>query len=410
MRAAALLCALAAFAPAQDEAAADPQTEAERLFTVATSGSPRIRYQAALRLASLGESGAALVRAQLDQPDGYLALGPALYEALPEFHDPALRAALWSTLADDRNPWRPAAARALAKSPTLDEAARFQGLTRDRVSAVRAEAITGVSAGEASHAIHALTPLLADANGRVRRRAAAALSHLDQHTALAYLVEDLRRDDTWFNMRLGRIARAEAAQALSKLLGREALDAYTAREAPDTPANTAAIRAIAARCRERAGDTWPELPTIARAPGTLINEIIGIELRSCRYGEHLLRWTADDRLVLGEGDTHSFPLPAGSAARLLAHAKTALKSLGDARIHGDPGCDLERYHIRLPGAARAITIQLTKGPDAVPDLRPEALQALAAAMIESTSQTDNGERYARLIALTFEGLGGPLPD
>jgi len=58
MRAAALLCALATIAPAQDEG--DPQAEAERLYTAATSGSPRIRYQAALRLAQLGETGAAI--------------------------------------------------------------------------------------------------------------------------------------------------------------------------------------------------------------------------------------------------------------------------------------------------------------------------------------------------------------
>ena len=78
MRAAALLCALAALAPAQDEG--DPRAEAERLLDVATSGSPRIRFQAALRLAALGETGSSLVRAQIERDRGYLGLGPALYE------------------------------------------------------------------------------------------------------------------------------------------------------------------------------------------------------------------------------------------------------------------------------------------------------------------------------------------
>jgi hypothetical protein len=408
MRAAALLCALATLAPAQDEG--DPQAEAERLYTAATSGSPRIRYQAALRLAQLGETGAAIVRAQLEADEGYLALGPALYEALAQFDDQRMRAELWESLLDDQNPWRPAGARALAKNPDPDEAARFEELTRDRISAVRAEAISAVAAADAAHAIHTLTPLLADTNGRVRRRAAAALAHLDQHHALAYLVEDLRRDDTWFGMRLGRIARAEAAQSLGQLLGLEALANYSARNAPDTPENAASIQSIEERCRELVGDHWPELPAIARAPGTLAGEVVGVELRSCRYGEFLLRWTDDDRLVIGEGNTHILPLPEGTTARLLQHAEAALKSLGNARFYGDPGCDLERYHIKLPGATRATTVQLTKGPDPIADLRPAALQALAAAMIESTSQTDNGERFAALIALTFEGLGGPLPD
>ena len=65
MRAAALLCALAAVAPLQDDG--DPAAEAERLFEIATEGSPRVRSQASLRLAALGETGAALVLARLER-------------------------------------------------------------------------------------------------------------------------------------------------------------------------------------------------------------------------------------------------------------------------------------------------------------------------------------------------------
>ena len=408
MRAAALLCALAALAPAQDEG--DPRAEAERLLDVAISGSPRVRFQAALRLAALGETGSSLVRAQLERDRGYLELGPALYEALVEFDDLRLRAAVWESLEDKQNPWRPAGARALAKHPRSEEAARFERLLTDRISAVRAEAIAGVSAGDAGHAIHALTPLLKDSNGRVRRRAAASLAHLGEHHALAWLVEDLRRDDSWFDMRLGRIARAEAAQALRQLLGREALAGYSTRNGPDTPENAAAILAVEARCRELAGDTWSEVSAIARAPETLPNEVIGVELRSCRYGEFLLRWTSDDRLVIGEGVMHILSLPEGTTARLAAHAETALKALGDDRSYGAPGCDLERYHIKLPGSTRSTTVQLTKGPETVLDLRPAALHPLAGAMIESISKTDNDEGEAAILTAAFEALGGPLPD
>jgi len=408
MRAAALLFALTAFAPGQDDG--DPRAEAVRLFEVATTGSPRVRYQAALRLASLGETGAAIVHEQLEGDGGYLSLGPALYEALVEFEDPRLRTAVWESLDEAENPWRPAGARALAKRPGDDEGERFRGLLGDRISAVRAEAIAGIAAGDVGHAVHALTPLLGDENGRVRRRSAASLAGLGEHHALAWLIEDLRRDDSWFDMRLGRIARAEAAQALRKLLGREALVGYSTRNAPDTPENAATIQAVEARCRELAGEDWPELPDIARAPGTIANEVIGVELRSCRFGEHLLRWTADDRLVIGEGDTHILHLPEGTTARLAARATSALEALGEDLYYGDPGCDLERYHIRLPGSARATTVQLTKGPAAVPDLRPSALHALAEAMIESAGMTDNGQRFSGLLGATFEALGGPLPD
>jgi len=408
MRAAALLCALAALVPAQDDG--DPRAEAERLYEVAISGSPRVRFQAALRLAALGETGSSIVRAQLERDRGYLELGPALYEALVEFDDSRLRTAVWESLEDKQNPWRPAGARALAKNPSAEESARFTTLTRDWISAVRAEAVAGVAAGDMSHAIHTLTPLLEDSNGRVRRRAATSLAHLGEHHALAWLVEDLRRDDSWFDMRLGRIARAEAAQALRQLLGREALAGYSTRNGPDTPENAAAIQAMEARCRELAGDAWPELPAIARAPGALPDAVVGVELRSCRHGEYLLRWTSDNRLVIGEGDAHILHLPEGATARLTALAEAALSALGDDLSRGDPGCDLERYHIKLPGSARSTTVQLTKGPETVPNLRPSALHPLAEAMIESAGTTDKGRLFAGQLGATFEALGGPLPD
>ena len=55
-------------------------------------------------------------------------------------------------------------------------------------------------------------------------------------------------------------------------------------------------------------------------------------------------------------------------------------------------------------------MQLTKGPDAVPDLRPAALHPLAEAMIKSAGMGGLGDSWDRRVELTFEGLGGPLPD
>jgi hypothetical protein len=211
-------------------------------------------------------------------------------------------------------------------------------------------------------------------------------------------------------MRLGRIARAEAAQALSALLGKDALGQYSSRKSPDSKENVAALAVLEKHCKELAGDAWPTLPDIARAPGTVEGEVIGVELRSCRFGEHLLRWTADDRLVIGEGDKHILTLPKGATARLLAQAQKALESLGTERSFGDPGCDLERHHIRLPGEARSTVVQLSKGPAAVIDLRPAALDSLAAGMVASASTVDDGARFAALLTEVFEALGGSLSD
>ena len=88
----------------------------------------------------------------------------------------------------------------------------------------------------------------------------------------------------------------------------------------------------------------------------------------------------------------------------------ALEALGDDRSHGDPGCDLERYHIKLPESLRSTTIQLTKGPAAVPNLRPAALHPVAEAMIKSAGRVGIGNSWDRRVEVTFEALGGPLPD
>jgi hypothetical protein len=55
-------------------------------------------------------------------------------------------------------------------------------------------------------------------------------------------------------------------------------------------------------------------------------------------------------------------------------------------------------------------VQLTKGPEAVPNLRPSALHPLAEAMIKSAGTTDNGQFFAGQLEATFEALGGLLPD
>ncbi len=408
MRAAALLLALTTTAPLQDEG--DPAAEARRLLEVATEGSPRIRSQASLRLAAMGEDGAAVVRERLEAESGYLSLGPALYEALAAFEGERMRVALWESLDDVMNPWRPAGARALAKTAKMEEQPRFQALLTDRISAVRAEAVAGVAVGDEARAKEALRASLIDQNGRVRRRAATALAKLGEHAALAWLIEDLRRDDSWLDMRLGRIARAEAAQALGEILGREAIAGYSSRSAPDSAEAQAKIQALEARCRELAGDDWPVLPDIARAPGEIQGEVIGVELLSCREGELLLRWTTDDKLVVGEGDTDIRDLPEGSTALLLERAQEALEVLGNTRAYGDPGCDLERHHFRLPGASRAWTIQLSKGPEAVPDLRPAALHPVAEAMIQSAGAAGLEQGWEEQIRRTFESLGGPLSE
>src|SRR5690606_34290310 len=135
----------------------------------------------------------------------------------------------------------------------------------------------------------------------------------------------------------------DAARLLEQRLGGE-LGVNPGTDPTDEAAQ-AALAKLEARVRELSGDDARELPDVARAADLEGEALLGIEVRSCRQGEHFLRWTADDELWVGAGNPTRIALPEGTTARLVEAAAALAPELGPRGAFGEPGCDLEQLHL-----------------------------------------------------------------
>lgn len=415
---AAALLATASPAPAaeslpnvtQEGAAAG--SELERLLRLAREGTPVVRPQAADELARLGPEAAAFVLAAAGEGNAGLArLGRELVGALGKFEEPRLRVRLWSALADPDFPWRPQAALTLAENPRAEEAERLVGLASDPLAAVRGAGVEAIVRLGLEDRCTLLEALLADPDDRVRRLAAAALDRFGRRWALLWLVEDLRRDDRFFQQRTGMTARFDAARLLGERLG-EDLGLRPGSD-PTEPEARAAIERVERRVLELAGESRRELPPIARA-GVLEGEaVLGLEVRSCRQGEHFLRWTLEDELWVGTGNATRIALPEGTTRRLMESAAALADQIGPRGAWGEPGCDLEQLHLSLPSTRRPTTYRASKGPDPDPDLRPLPLgrhYAQLVASIPAQASAPGAPHLRETIAAALAAVGGPLPE
>ncbi len=400
----AALALLALVAGAQDP---EPETDVERYLRVARTGSPVVRPQAAQRLVRLGAPAAERIFAECgDSPAEMARLGMDVIEVLGEFEHAELRAKLWQALDDRDFPWRPSAARTLAKTAVAAEADRIRALAGDNLAAVRSAAVDGFARLGDPERRDVVEGLLDDPHDRVRRSAALLLDRWGDPCALYYVVEDLRRDDRFFESETGKSARYEAILALEKRLGDR--HGYAPEKPPAE--NRAAIDAIAKRVGELCEEA-PALPAIARAGGATEGDVLGLEIRSCRRGEFFLRWTADDKLRVGQGNPATVDLPEGTVAALLAAALGAGSEL-DETFWGAPGCDSEVFYVRPDPAQRSTIYRVSKGPDAVEGLRPDALGRVAAALLASLPETRDDPRLRDLRARVGQALvavGGELP-
>ena len=399
--------------PAPPAGTADA-AKVEKLFELARDGRAVVRPQAAAKLAELGEPALLRVRQAAGATNADLALlGKDLVGVLGAFGDPALRARLWSALDDPDFPWRPDAARSLAEGPEPGERERFVRLAEDPLAPVRHAALAAFETLDLRGEKERVRALLADPSDRVRVRAAALLERWGEPSALYLLLEELARSDRFFELDTGGLARLAALELLRERLGDDA--GFRADESPDTPANQTARAALAARIAERAPGDPPELPAIARAGGGEGQAVLGLELRSCRRGDYFLRWTADDRLLVGTGNAASLELSAGTTARLAEAARAHFEALGSERFWGQPGCDIEAFHWQAPGAEHPLAFQIAKGPERAPDLRPAALTELARALLATLpDEPDPDVRLDRLrsqVRAALEAVGGdPLAE
>ncbi len=364
----------------------DSEIEAkiEKYIGLARTGRMPVRPQAARRLVKLGEPAATRLRAACgEQGEGMADLGPHLVEVLADFEDPGLRARLWTQLSELDFPWRGAAARALAGTALTAEAPIFWELLADQLAPVRVAAIEALgTVGEgSSEEIKVLSDRLRiEPNDRVRRSGVALLDDWGQSGYLLWLLEDLRRTDRYFRLPFGEQARFLSARLLAKRLGD--LHGYKAENSPDDPENARAIELISEDLVKRADGQFPILPPQALAGREIDGNVIGLELRSCRRGEFFLSWNRADVLHVGTSRPLEIPLPPGTVAALEKGLAECWADLGDERYWGASGCDIEQ--LRLTGPDGEVeNFLVSKGPAAIPDLRPAPLDRAVKLLVNS---------------------------
>ena len=410
----------------------------DRLIVHARSGSAVIRPQAAERLARIGKPAADRLLAMAGTTREDLALlGSSLIEVLGRFDDPRVRGLLWPAMEDAEFPWRPAVSRSLAHRPLATEWDRLQGFLEDPIAPVRLATLdalallsadsTDEAGGRAALFNELAAARLADENDVVRRRAAVLLNGRGHSRALLWLLEDLKRTDTYFDLPTGEAARYAAANGLQSL--DIDLRGYEAFAPPSATKNLAALSDLRAALLARAEAAEAELPEaerelvpravppIARVGGSVQGARIGLLLKSCRRGDYYLRWTEDDQLIIGYGNPARVQLPEGTTRRLVAVADAAQEANPDKVYWGRPGCDMESFRMPRVGQpdARLQQLILSKDERPAPDLRPAALSTLGAAMAASIPTGDaldasdpRTRDLARWVRGAFASIGGSV--
>ncbi len=386
--------------------------EARGLLDRALNGSPVVRPQAASRFATLGAPARAVLEQAASEPGGLEALGPDVLANVGTLLEGELRQLARSSAIDLEFPWRPALLGGLAESAREADAATFAAALTDPLSAARTASLVGLGALNHRGSAAKVRAALADRDGAVRLEAALVLDAFGHPGALATALEELRRADTFFEIPTGAQARRLASRRLTERLKdteAEQLFGFAARELPTQGPNPEALAALEAFLHERARDDWPsQLPAHVRAGGTEVSGPLGLELRSCRAGELQLALTEDDVLLVGSGTPARVELPGGTVRALVQRMAELPGRLGDD-VFGRPGCDLERFRLSLPGDTQPLSVHVLKGSAPVQNLRPGALDELAAAWLDLVPETGDDPRLrdlrARLAAL-FDSVGG----
>jgi hypothetical protein len=297
-------------------------------------------------------------------------------------------------------------ARALAEQPQDTETAAFQLHLDDPLAVVRAAMARGF--GQVEGSLEVLERVLLDENDRVRQAAAFALLDRGQRDVLWYLLEELKREDKYFERPTGTSARITVSRALSKR-GLD-LNGYDSRQEPTTPANARAIEQLAESLKGKP----PPMTSWQTAGGPISRERIGLELRSCRAGEFFLRWTDDDRLLVGQGNPAVVVLPPGTTRKLVRGLAASYDDLEGKRFFGAPGCDLEQVLLRRNPSSHSEALVIAKGPAFVPDLRPTPLTEGYAPMIATLPDGESTDprlhNLLRRVRAALAVLGGSVAD
>lgn len=382
-----------------------------KLINAATQGSPVVRPQAAKRLEKMGPVAHKAVLEYVQGKTDLFGVGPELLEVaagLTEYkegEDTELRERFWKLAFDLDFPWRAALIAGLGSKAQDWERTNFDLLFNDRLVAVRLAVLKSLEAYEPGPFLlsNIQARLEIETEGIARRALACSAFRLGHKESLWVLYSELSRSDYFFDQPVGLVARLEAAKFLRAFFpeGPE-FDAQAKVDTPQAVAQRKAwhehIEAIAGPKPEPATDVGSVAPS-----GT---PLLGLELRSCRSGEFFIRWTDQDQVWIGRGRPRCFTLKPGTHKSLITAAQGAAAAMGDRKLTGQPGCDQESFHMRLPGSKRSSVYLITKGPAPVPNLRPFQLDPLLRELMATLKDQDIPQELVGELVDALVDLGG----
>ena len=397
-----LLCTSAAWV--QDRPSKEDRLQ--KLIDVAIDGSPVVRPQAAERLTKMGGKARLAVLERLQTSlaghaaetnmQGWFELGPDFLAMAARFThttpaqsqtslEEGLRSTLWKAAQDRDFPWRAAVIQGLGEPAHEAEVERFRGFISDPLPGVRIASLGGLRQWEPKKRQPVLRKALQnETDDRVRRALAKFAFEAGDRAAAWYLFDDLHGVEAFFDQPIGKVGRIEAVQALRTLMPDSpvvdpALD-------PSGEEATAQRSALEKHLTEQIGPREAD-PMVAgrrlESPERKGKPVLGMELRSCRTGEHFLRWTDADQLWVGRTEPAVFDLPKGTVQRLLVVARGTSEQMGKQYLTGAVGCDLETHYLPVEGKAKPRRFLVTKGPAPILELRPKPLNTWAKACLET---------------------------
>ena len=299
----------------------EPEDWSRHVNKACTSRRYGIRLAAARKVASGGDAAVAAVEAYAAE-QGLNALPASLVDAIADSGKagPKVSRLLWSWTMNPDFYWRSSAMRGIALRVATYKLAEEDG-TPPGLPPAQVDYLMSVRAGNdpawlmRTHARLGMVlggaPLsevfwLPEPDPRARVRLATLLLTAGVTPPMQPLIDALADERTFLGTPWGANLATESSKSLRRWLG----DDFPKFEAGD---KQAAIAAILPVLEAKSGDTLiaPERKTdlVTDAAG-------GIELLSCKFGDHFLRWS--------EGGTVHFGLEGGASASLAAEAWAGL--------------------------------------------------------------------------------------
>ncbi len=315
--------------------------------------SPRYAVQRAASndVARAGDAAVPAIRAYVESK-GKDALPLLLVDAMAQSDagGDAVRALLRGWATDREFFWRAQALTGLARRKSPLDAELFAQALQDPSHVFRVAGAKGVHAlaGAAPKAWDAARAVLLDPDPRARVLFAMHLfAQTREPAALPALVAAIADDRAFLDDDWARRLAVQTVQTLARVAGTN----FDYQGTRSLAGNREAIAKFA---------KWAELDPPELRERDDVQDLGGVEVRSCRHGDLFLRWT-DTELHFDLDRGRKVVLPADAHAALMQALATALDTNSEARrVVGKVVCDYLQLTVRAPARLWKVA------PDAVP--------------------------------------------